>query len=133
MNIALVAQDTKKELMIQFCIAYKGILEQHTLLATATTGRLVSEATGMTIQTLSDPSGGFQQIAARVSYNEIDFLLFLRDPAVPVSPEVDDMLKLCDIHAIPYATNLATAEVLIQGLARGDFSWRDLINPKHAI
>lgn len=131
MNIALVAQDTKKELMIQFCIAYKGILENHTLLATATTGRLVSEATGMKIQTLSDPSGGFQQIAARVSYNEIDFLLFLRDPSSTVDAEVDDMLKLCDIHAIPYATNLATAEVLIQGLARGDFSWRDIINPKY--
>jgi len=130
LNIALIAQDTKKELMVQFCIAYKGILENHTLLATATTGRLVSESTDMEIQTLSDPSGGFQQISARVSYNEIDFLLFLRDPSSEILPEVDDMLKLCDIHAIPYATNLATAEVLIQGLARGDFSWRDIINPK---
>ena len=133
MNIALIAHDSKKELMVQLCIAYKGILQKHNLLSTAGTGRLVKEATGIEVQTfLSGPLGGYQQIAARISYNEIDFLMFLRDPLLLKRSEsdVDELMKLCDIHTIPFATNLATAEVLIQGLERGDFDWRDIVNPK---
>ncbi len=133
MNIALIAHDSKKELMVQLCIAYKGILQKHNLLATAGTGRLVKEATGIEVQTfLSGPLGGYQQIAARISYNEIDFLMFLRDPLLlkRAESDVDELMKLCDIHTIPFATNLATAEVLIQGLERGDFDWRDIVNPK---
>lgn len=130
MNIALIAHESKKELMIQLCIAYKGILKNHNLFATAGTGRLVEEATGIPVNCfLSGPLGGYQQIAARIAYNEIDFLIFLRDPlnSETVEHDIDELIKLCDIHTIPVATNLATAEILIMGLERGDFGWRDIV------
>lgn len=132
MNIALIAHDKKKELMIEFCIAYSGILSKHNLVATGTTGSLVSEATGLKIQRfLSGPQGGDQQIGARIAYNEIDMLLFFRDPLTqfPHEPDILSLLKLCDIHNIPVATNVATAEVLIHGLERGDLDWRNIVNP----
>ena len=133
MNIALIAHDKKKELMIQFCIAYKGILKDHNLCATGTTGRLIIEATGLKVERmLSGPQGGDQQIGARIAYNEIDLVLFFRDPltAQPHEPDVNALLRLCDVHNIPLGTNIATAEVLIHGLERGDFEWRDIVNPK---
>lgn len=127
MKIAIIAHDEKKELMVQFCIAYCGILSKYSLCATGTTGKLVSEATGLQIQKfLSGPQGGDQQIAARISCKEIDMLLFFRDPLNPKPQEPNDMnlLRLCDMHNIPVATNIATAEALIHGLERGDFDWR---------
>ena len=133
MNIALLAHDSKKELMIQFCIAYCGILANHNLCATGTTGKLVSEATGLSIQKfMSGPQGGEQQISARIAYNEIDLLLMFRDPIAAKEHEPDEMalLRLCDVHNIPVATNIATAEVLIHGLERGDLDWRNIVNPK---
>ena len=133
MNIALIAHDKKKELMIQFCIAYKGILEKHMLCATGTTGALVSEATGLEIHRfLSGPQGGDQQIGARVAYNEIDLVLFFCDPltALAHEPDVAALLRLCDVHNVPIATNVATAEVLVRGMDRGDLDWRDIVNPK---
>lgn len=133
MNIALIAHDSKKELMVQFCIAYCGILSRHSLCATGTTGKLVSEATGLEIQRfLSGSQGGDQQIAARIGYNEIDLLLFFRDPLTPAphEPNEQNMLRLCDVHNIPVATNVATAEVLVRALDRGDFDWRNIVNPK---
>ncbi len=132
MNIALVAHDKKKELLEQFCIAYCGILSQHNLCATATTGRLISEATGLPIKRfLSAMQGGEQQIGARIAYNEIDLLLLFRDPLSPNTLDSDGgLMRLCDMHNIPVATNIATAEVLIQGLKRGDFGWRSIVNPK---
>ena len=133
MNIALIAQDKKKELMIQFCIAYKGILEKHSLYATGTTGKLVHENTGLDVyRFLSGHHGGDQQIGARISYNEIDMVLYFRDPSDSVKYERDmsSILHLCEMHNIPVATNLATAEVLIHGLERGDLDWRDIVNPK---
>ncbi|HIR52626.1 MAG TPA: methylglyoxal synthase [Candidatus Onthovicinus excrementipullorum] len=133
MNIALIAHDSKKELMVQFCIAYCGTLSRHTLCATGTTGKLVADATGLEIQKfLSGAQGGDQQIAARISYNEIDLLLFFRDPLNPKPNEPDDanLLRLCDVHNIPVATNMATAECLIHSLDRGDLDWRDIVNPK---
>ena len=133
-NIAFIAHDKKKELMIQFCIAYKGIFEKHTLFATDTTGKMITENTGMSVyRFLSGPQGGDQQIGARVAYNEIDLVLFFRDPITAGSyePDVSNLLKLCDMHNIPIATNLATAEVLIHGLERGDLDWRDIVNPKN--
>lgn len=129
MNIALIAHDAKKELMVQFCIAYCGILSRHDLCATGTTGKMVSEATGLNIQRfLSGSQGGDQQIAARVACNEIDMLIFFRDPLSPKPHEPNDnnLLRLCDMHQIPLATNIATAEVLIHGLERGDLDWRDI-------
>lgn len=134
MNIALIAHDAKKELMVQFCIAYCGVLSRHKLCATGTTGKLVSEATGLQIQRfLGGPQGGDQQIAARIACNEVDLLLFFRDPLNPKPDEPNDMnlLRLCDVHNIPVATNIATAEVLIHGLERGDLDWRDILNPKN--
>jgi methylglyoxal synthase len=123
----------KKELMVEFCIAYRGILSKHNLVATGTTGSLVIEATGLNVHRfLSGPQGGDQQIGARIAYNEIDLVLFFRDPltAQPHEPDVNALLRLCDVHNIPLATNVATAEVLIQGLARGDLDWRNIVNPK---
>ena len=130
MKIAIIAHDEKKELMVQFCIAYCGILSRYSLCATGTTGKLVSEATGLQIQKfLSGAQGGDQQIAARIACNEIDMLLFFRDPLNPKPQEPNDMnlLRLCDMHNIPVATNIATAEMLIPGLERGDLDWRNIV------
>ena len=133
MNIALIAHDSKKELMVQFCIAYCGVLSRHNLCATGTTGKLVSEATGLSIQRfLSGKQGGDQQISARIAYDEIDLLLFFRDALADKTREVNemDMLRLCDVHNIPLATNIATAEVLIHGFERGYLDWRNIVNPQ---
>lgn len=132
MNIALIAHDSKKELMVQFCIAYCGILSRHELCATGTTGKQVAQATGLDItRYLGGSQGGGQQIAARISCNEIDLLLFFRDPLNPKPHEPNDMdlLRLCDVHNIPVATNIATAEALIHALERGDLDWREIVNP----
>ena len=132
MNIALIAHDTKKELMVQFCIAYCGVLSKHNLCATGTTGKMVAEATGLNVQRyLSGSQGGDQQIAARISCNEIDLLLFFRDPisVKPHEPNDMNLLRLCDVHNIPVATNIATAVALIHALERGDLDWRDIVNP----
>ena len=132
MNIALIAHDKKKELMVQFCIAYCGILAKHNLCATATTGKLIAEATGLVIDRyLSGQQGGDQQIGARIAYDEIDLVVFLRDVnSFGNEPDVDAMIRLCDEQNIPIATNLATAEMLVLGLARGDLDWRELVRKK---
>ena len=128
MNIALIAHDSKKELMVQFCIAYCGILSHHDIRATGTTGKLVAEATGLHIQRyLSGSQGGDQQLASSISCNEVDLLIFFRDPLNAKSHEPTDIniLRLCDVHNIPVATNIATAEALIHALERGDLDWRE--------
>ena len=133
MNIALIAHDKKKELMAQFCIAYKGILGKHELFATGTTGKLVIENTGLNVyRFLAGPQGGDQQISSRIACNEIDLLLMFRDPLNPKPHEPKDntLLRLCDVHNVPVATNIATAEALIHALERGDLDWRDIVNPK---
>lgn len=133
MNIALIAHDAKKELMAQFCIAYCGILSRHNLCATGTTGKLVAEATGLNIHCfLGGSQGGDQQISARIACNEIDLLLLFRDPLNPKPGEPNEatLLRLCDVHNIPVATNIATAEAIIHSLERGDLDWRDIVNPK---
>ena len=120
MTIALIAHDSKKELMVQFCTAYCRILS------------LIAEATGLPVKRfLSGKQGGDQQIAARIACNEIDLLIFFRDPinAKPSEPNEMTLLRLCDVHNIPMATNIATAEVLIHGLERGDLDWRNIVNP----
>ena len=132
MNIALIAHNSKKELMVQFCIAYSGILSHHSICATGTTGKLVSEATGLEIfRFLSGEQGGDQQIAARIACNEIDLLIFLRDPITmrPGEPDEANLIRLCDVHSIPMATNIATAEALILALEKGDLDWRNIVNP----
>ena len=130
MNIALIAHDAKKELMVQFCIAYCGILSHHTIVATGTTGKTVAENTGLNINKfLAGSQGGSQQIASRIGCDEIDLLLFFRDPLNPKPHEPDEasLLRLCDVHNIPVATNIATAEMLIHGLERGDLDWREIL------
>ena len=127
MNFALIAHDAKKELLVQFCIAYCGILSRHNLCATGTTGKIVAEATGLEISRfLSGSQGGGEQIASRIGCDEIDMVLLFRDPitAKPSEPNDMNILRLCDVHNIPVATNIATAEVLIHGLERGDLDWR---------
>jgi len=128
-----MAHDRRKELMVQFCIAYCGILASHNLCATNTTGRLVSEATGLDVTlTLSCNQGGSQQIGSRIAYNEIDMVLFFCDPLLvdEYLGSVKDIVRLCDEYNVPFASNVATAEVLIHGLRRGDLGWRDIVNPK---
>ena len=130
MNIALIAHDSKKELMTQFCIAYCGILSHHNLCATGTTGKLIEDATGLPItKYLSGAQGGAQQIGAKISCNSIDLLLMFRDPLnrKPYEPNEHDLLRLCDVHNVPVATNIATAESLGRGLERGDLDWRELV------
>lgn len=132
MEIAIIADDKKKELMAQFCIAYCGTLSRHTLCATNSTGKYISDATGLKIERfLSGEYGGAQQITSRVSYDEIDLLLFFRDTSPsPVNRDVDaNLLRLCDIHNVPLATNIATAEILVRALDRGDLDWREIVNP----
>ena len=133
MNIALIAHDTKKELMVQFCIAYCGILSRHNICATGTTGKMVGEATGLNITCfMAGSQGGDQQIASRISCNEIDLLLFFRDPNTMREGEQDEagLLRLCDVYSVPVATNIATGEALIHALENGDLDWRDIVNPK---
>ena len=135
MNIALIANDAKKELMAQFCIAYCGVLSHHNLCATGTTGKMVSDATGLKVtKFLGGTQGGDQQIAARIGCNEIYLLLKFRDHLVENSALEDEnqeqILRLCDVHNVPVATNIATAEALIHALERGDLDWRDIVNPK---
>ena len=134
MKIAIIAHDAKKELMVQFCIAYSGILAKHNLMATGITGKMVAEATGLKVHRFyAGAQGGDQQIAARLQYNEIDMLLFFRDSVTAKSsePNAQNLLRLCDENNIPVATNIATAEVLIHGLERGDLDWRNIVNPKN--
>jgi methylglyoxal synthase len=132
MNIALIAHDKKKTDMVNFCVAYENILKKHRLCATGTTGKLIAEATGLNIHRfLSGPLGGDQQIGSMVAYNKIDLVIFLRDPltAQPHEPDVNALLRLCDVHNIPLATNMATAEVMVKAIDRGDLDWRLIVNP----
>ncbi|MBP3368486.1 MAG: methylglyoxal synthase [Clostridia bacterium] len=133
MDIALIADDTKKELMTQFCIAYCGILSKHNICVTSITGKYVQEATGLEIEKLLPGShGGAQQIASRISYNEIDVLLYFRSTAPDANHDESEnnLLRMCDIHNVPVATNIATAEVLICALDHGDLDWREIVNPR---
>ena len=133
MDIAIIASDTKKELMTQFCIAYCGILSKHNLCATHITGKYISDATGLSIEKLlPGATGGEQQIASRIAYDEIDVLLYFRDtvPKAEFDEAEYQLLRLCDVHNVPVATNIATAEVLICAVERGDLNWRDFVNPR---
>ena len=129
MNIALIAHDSKKKLMQNFCVAYRGILAKHELYATGTTGRLIEEVTNLTIHKfLAGHLGGEQQLAAQIEQNMIDLVIFLRDPvnAAVHEPNVENVFRDCDLHNIPLATNLASAELLIKSLDRGDLEWREM-------
>ena len=129
MNIGIVAHNSKKKLMQNFCIAYRGILSKHNIYATGTTGRLVEEVTNLNIHKfLEGHLGGGQQLSSQILDNQLEMLIFFRDPVQPRSNEPDfkDIFKACDMNNIPLATNLATAELLIKALERGDLEWREI-------
>ena len=128
MNIGLIAHDAKKKLMQNFCIAYRGILSKNDLYATGTTGRLIEEVTNLSVHKyLPGQLGGSQQVQAQIENNEMDLLIFLRDPLSAKShePSISDIVRMCDSYNVPVATNLATAELLIKALDRGDLEWRE--------
>lgn len=129
MNIGLIAHDSKKILMQNFCIAYRNILVKHQLFATGTTGRLIEEATNLNVRKYAPGiTGGAVQLCADIEMNTIDLVIFLRDPLTkkPKEPEINDIVRLCDMHNIPLATNLASAELLVKAMNRGDMEWRDV-------
>ncbi|SFS94889.1 methylglyoxal synthase [Marininema halotolerans] len=133
MNIALIAHDKKKEVMVRFAIAYQRILREHTLYATGTTGSRIHEATGLSIHRFrSGPLGGDQQIGALLADNQMDCILFFRDPLTsqPHEPDILALLRLADVHNVPVATNLAGAEVMIRSIDKGGFSWREVVRQK---
>ena len=134
MNIALIAHDKKKELMVQFCTAYKSVLIKHNLFATATTGRLIADNTGLPMTLLlSHKQGGHQQINARIAYNEIDLVLLFTDPNTTDpwdDAQIVETIRHCDRHNVPIATNLGSAEIAIMGLQRGDLDWREMVHTK---
>ncbi|WP_175614735.1 methylglyoxal synthase [Piscibacillus halophilus] len=129
MNIALIAHDKKKQDLIDFVTAYEEIFSEHNLFATGTTGKLITNDTGLTIERFqSGPLGGDQQIGARIANDEMDMIIFFRDPltAQPHEPDVTALLRLCDVYKIPLATNEASAEILIRGLESGWLDWRTI-------
>ncbi len=132
MDIAIIADDNKKELMAQFCIAYCATLAKHHICATHTTGRYVSDATGLEIESFLSGGDGTEQIASRISFNEIDVVFYFRstDPSMEVYAAEERLLRLCDAYNVPLATNIATAEVLVTALESGSLDWREFVNPR---
>ncbi|WP_341278134.1 methylglyoxal synthase [Paenibacillus sp. FSL H8-0537] len=131
MKIAFIAHDRKKEEIVNFVIAYERVFVGHELYSTGTTGTRIMEQTDLSIHRfMSGPLGGDQQIGALVAQNEMDLIIFLRDPlmAQPHEPDIIALLRLCDVQGIPVATNVATAELLVKALERGDFAWRELVH-----
>ena len=129
MNIGLVAHDSKKKLMQNFCIAYRGVLSRHSLYATGTTGRLIEEVTNLNVyKYLPGHLGGAQQLSSQIEHDQMDLVIFLRDPSTAKShePNVNNVGMICDMYNIPIATNVATAELLIKSLERGDMEWREM-------
>ncbi|WP_370223683.1 methylglyoxal synthase [Cytobacillus sp.] len=133
MNIALIAHDKKKDDIVRFAIAYKSILAEHTLYATGTTGSRIMNETGLSIHRFqSGPLGGDQEIGALIANNKMDVVFFFRDPLTvqPHEPDVSALVRLCDVYAVPLATNMGTAEIIIKGLERNDLSWRNIVSEK---
>lgn len=131
LNIALIAHDRKKDEMVNFAIAYEHVFAKHRLYATGTTGQRIMEHTKLDIiRFMSGPLGGDQQIGALVATNEMDLIVFLRDPlmAQPHEPDIIALLRLADVQGIPVATNIATGELLVKAIERGDFAWRQLVH-----
>ena len=129
MNVGLIAHESKKKLMQNFCIAYRGILSKHSLYATGTTGRLIEEVTNLNVHKyLSGHLGGEQLMCTDIEQDQLDLVIFLREPIAPnrMDPDGRGIIRMCDAHNIPVATNLATAELLIKALERGDLEWREM-------
>ncbi|WP_181954887.1 methylglyoxal synthase [Pseudalkalibacillus caeni] len=134
MKIALIAHDKKKDDIVRFAIAYTSVLQKHDLFATGTTGKRIAEETGLSLHRFqSGPLGGDQQIGAMIAQNDLDAVIFFRDPltAQPHEPDVSALVRLCDVYSIPLATNMASAEILMHALSRGDFDWRKIVHGKN--
>lgn len=133
MNIALVAHDQMKNTMVGFCIGYESILKKYGLYATGTTGKRIMDETELNINRLASyPLGGDQQIGSLIVTQEIDLVIFLRDPLTSQAHETDiqALIRLCDVYHVPIATNLASAEIFIKALDRGELSWREVRKSK---
>lgn len=131
MNIALIAHDKKKDDLVRFALAYKQILEPHTLFATGTTGKRIIDETGLNLHRFqSGPLGGDQQIGSMIAENSMDAIIFFRDPltAQPHEPDVTALIRLCDVYNIPLATNMGSAEILVHALRRGELDWREIVH-----
>jgi methylglyoxal synthase len=131
LKIAFIAHDRKKDEMVNFVTAYEHVFEGHQLYSTGTTGQRIMEATKLVIHRyMSGPLVGDQQIGSMVATDELDLIIFLRDPlmAQPHEPDITALLRLCDVYGIPVATNIATAEILVKAIDRGDFGWRELVH-----
>jgi methylglyoxal synthase len=131
LKIAFIAHDRKKDEMVNFVTAYEHVFDGHQLYSTGTTGQRIMEATKLSIHRyMSGPLGGDQQIGSMVATDELDLIVFLRDPlmAQPHEPDITALLRLCDVYGIPVATNIATAEILVKAIDRGDFGWRELVH-----
>ncbi|MBP2098289.1 methylglyoxal synthase [Enterococcus rivorum] len=131
MKIALIAHDRKKELMVKLTLAYLPVLEELELFATGTTGLKITEATGLAVHRFkSGPLGGDQQIGAMISEDQLDMVIFLRDPLAsqPHEPDVNALIRLSDVYEIPLATNIGTAEVLLRGLQAGFVDFREVVH-----
>lgn len=130
MNIAFIAHDKKKDDLVSFSMAYEQVLLDHALFSTGTTGKRIMEATKLDLHLFaSGPLGGDQQIGAMIAENEMDLVIFFKDPltAQPHEPDINALIRLCDVYSIPLATNMATAEILLSGLKRGEFKWREIL------
>jgi len=131
MKIALIAHDKKKDAMVSFTQAYQYSLSKHELFATGTTGQRIHEGTGLELHRFrSGPLGGDQQIGAMIAKNDMDMVIFFRDPltAQPHEPDISALMRLCDVYDIPLATNMGSAEILIRALDRGDLAWREIVH-----
>ena len=127
LSIALIAHDKKKNTLVGFSTAYESILSKYKLYATGTTGQKIMEATNLNITRLaSGPLGGDQMIGSLVAKKKIDLVIFLRDPltAQPHEPDIQALIRLCDVYSVPVATNLASAEIFIKALDNGELNWR---------
>lgn len=128
MKIVLLSDMTKNELLVNFCIAYKQILSKHELISPLNTARLIKEATSLQLETYSsDIDSIYSRLASHALYNEIDAVICLRDPAQPASDSQQRLFQACDVNSIPFATNTATAEILVHAINRGDLDWRELL------
>lgn len=130
MKIALIAHDRMKDEIVRFVTAYQPVFEKHDLYATGTTGRRIMEATGLKVtRCQSGPLGGDQQIGAMIADNDMDVVIFFRDPLTPQphEPDINALIRLCDVYKIPLATNMATAELIIHALERNELKWREFV------
>ena len=126
MKIVLMADNRKTELLVNFCIAYKPLLEKHQLISVYNTAKLLKSAADLEVSGLSvDYSSGFEQLASRAEYNGIDCVIYLRDGRQVGESNTFELLDVCDQNTIPYATNIASAEILVTAIDSGALDYRE--------